>query len=94
MSNVLPFVVAWVMCTGCITTAVVDGDKYPNDDSHGGHYGTTQDALDAWKGEMVMWNSPDQYDVTYTVDPKNRSLLFQGLLRNETSHQCALSAET
>ena len=35
--------------------------------AQGGHYGTTQDPLEAWNGHVVMWARPNTYDYTYTL---------------------------
>jgi len=49
-------------------TMVTDGEKYPIDASHGGHHGTTTNAVDAWKaGHYVMWKRPYTYDVQYKL---------------------------
>ena len=40
---------------------------YPLDSSRGEHFGTSENPLLAWDGEMILWETPNAYDATYVV---------------------------
>ena len=48
-------------------TLVTDCDKHSIDTNHGGHVGTSLNALDAWTESMIMWSSPRACDTKYKL---------------------------
>ena len=53
-------------CTPAVTL-VSDCDKHSIDTNHGGHVGTSLNALDAWTESMIMWSSPQACDTKYKL---------------------------
>jgi hypothetical protein len=41
---------------------------YPLDTSHGGHTGDSLDGMDAFQDKMILWKTPNAYDVVYKLE--------------------------